>query len=109
MESFFTDVGLPIGYVLLVLGVVVAVAFAVLSVLSDAKGAKTSVIGVVSILVIFLIGYSMADDSIVGFEKYGVTPSSSKFIGAIIHTGFILFVLGIIAGVVGQIYTMIKR
>ena len=109
MEKFFTDVGLPMGYVLLVLGVIVALGFASLSVVSDIKAAKTSVIGVVGLLVIFLIGYAMADDSVVGYEKYGVTPGNSKFIGALIHTGFILFIIGIITGIVGQVYTMIKR
>lgn len=109
MEAFFTDVGLPIGYVLLVLGVIVALGFSVQSVLSDVQGAKTSVIGVIVLVVVFLIGYAMADDNVAGYEKYGITAGTSKFVGALIHSGFILFVMGIIVGVVGQIYTMIKR
>lgn len=110
MESFFTDIGLPLSYVLLAIAVLVAVGFALKTVINDFKGAIMPVIGVVVLLVIFFISYAAADSEVTPkMVKYGVDEGTSKFIGGLISTAISLFVIGLIVGFAGQIYTMLKR
>ena len=109
MEEFFSGTGLWIGYILIVLGVIVALAFVGKSVMSDFSGAKIPVIGTAVILVIFLICYSISGSETTYDPKFEITESSSKMISALIHTGVTLFVLGGLAGLVGSVYTMIKK
>ncbi|MGB0429405.1 MAG: hypothetical protein ACPGLV_02950 [Bacteroidia bacterium] len=110
MEEFFSDIVLRLGYVLLVLGVLVAVGFAVMTVVSDMKGAIKSIVGFVLLMVIFLICYGVAGDEVLPkWTNYGVDAGISKLIGAFINTAFVLFIIGAVVGVLGSVYTMIKK
>ena len=110
MQDFVTDILLPFGYVLLILGVVVALGFAILTVVSDFKGAMKSIIGTGLLLVIFLICYASASDEVLpSYLKYGVDSGTSKLIGAFIGTATTLLITGLAAGFIGSIYTMIKK
>lgn len=110
MEAFFTDIGLRIAYVLLVLGVLVAFGFAIMSIVTDTKGAMMSVIGTAVLLFIFIVCYATASDEVLPkYANYGVDAGISKLIGGFINSAIVLFVIGVIAGLAGSVYTMIKR
>ena len=110
MEAFFSDIGLRIAYILLVVGVLVALGFAVFTIASDVKGAMYSVIGTAALLLIFIICYAMAGDEVLPkWTNYGVDSGLSKFIGALLNTGIVLFVMGVAVGLVGSVYTMVKK
>ena len=110
MEAFFSDIGLRIAYILLVVGVLVALGFAVFTIASDVKGAMYSVIGTAALLLIFIICYAMAGDEVLPkWTNYGVDSGLSKFIGALLNTGIVLFVMGVAVGLVGSVDTMVKN
>lgn len=110
MEAFFTDIGLRLGYILLALGVVVALAFSVMTVAMDVKAAMKTIIGIAVLLVIFVFSYSMAGNEVPPeYLRYNITPSVSKLIGAFINMAIALFGIGIAAGVAISVYTIIKK
>ncbi len=110
MEEFFSDIVLRLGYVLLVVGALVAIGFAVMTVVSDVKGAIKSIIGFVLLTVIFLISYAVAGDEVLPkWTNYGIDAGISKLIGAFINTAVVLFIIGAVVGLFGSLYTMIKK
>ncbi|MBI1184890.1 hypothetical protein GC194_11500 [bacterium] len=110
MEAFFTDIGLRIAYVLLVLGVLIALGFSIMTMVTDARGAMKSIIGTAVLLVIFIVCYATAGDEVLPkYVNYDITPGISKLIGAFINSAIVLFILGVIVGAAGSVYTMIKK
>jgi hypothetical protein len=110
MEAFFTDIGLRLGYILLVLGVVAALGFSVMTMAMDLKAALKTIIGIAVLIVIFVISYSLAGNEVPPeYLRYNITPSVSKLIGAFINMAIALFGIGIAAGLAISVYTNIKR
>ena len=111
MEAFFSNVGLRLAYILLFGGVGIAGVFMLITLINDFKGALKTLIGAGVVLIIILLSWAMADDTVTKVQatKYGLTEGASQFIGGMISASIVLLIIGVIVGFAGQIYTMIKR
>lgn len=113
MESFFSNTGLWLAYILVIIGFIAAIAFFVITLVNDFMGQLKSIIGVVVVLILFAIGYmAAAEPSAMEMQKfiskYQVNMSEVKFVSGMITTGTTMLIITAIAGLASQIYTMIK-
>ena len=104
MEQFVVNVGLIIAYVLVGLGVVMAIVFPLINAISQPKLLVKAGIGLVSIIVVFGIGYAMSDPSTSSrFIQYGVdTPFLSQGIGGALKMVYLLMGIAIVGIVVTE-------
>lgn len=94
------DVGLIVSYILTVVGAVAAIVIPLVQAFSDPKALVKSLVGVGAILVVFLVGYVIADPN-----SKGVSETTSKLIGAGIITTYIFILIAL----VGIVYTEISK
>lgn len=101
------DIGLYLGYLMMFLALLTAVAFPVLHAIRNPKELAKSGIALGSLLVIFFIAYSVAGGEVTPkYVSLGVsTEFSSKLIGAGLTMFFIVFVIAVI----GMIYSEISK
>lgn len=94
------DLGLIISYVLIVLCALAAIVIPLIQSFSDPKSLVKSGIGLGVVLVVFLIGYLLADG-----ESDVTTESTARLVGA----GIISMYIFILIAIVGIIYTEISK
>jgi hypothetical protein len=97
------DVGLFGSYVLILVCAIAAIGIPLVQAAGDPKSLVKSAVGVGTLLVVFLIGYLLAD----GNAK-GATESTSKLVGAGIISMYVLFFGAIIGIVITEVTKMIK-
>ncbi|MFA8449904.1 MAG: hypothetical protein ACEPOW_04350 [Bacteroidales bacterium] len=89
------DTILIYGYILIAVTAVVAILGSVGNLISNPKGAMTTLIGIAGLIVLVIIAYALAGDSLTAKQvtEYKLTAGDSKWVG----TGIILtyFALGI--------------
>lgn len=95
------DVGLFLAYILIGLCAVLAVLMPLIKSLDDPSSLKKSAIGVGALIVVFVVGYVIADGT--PYDK--ADAGTSKMVGAGLYAFYIL-VFGAIFGIV---YTEIKK
>ena len=111
MDSFFQntglDMGLYLGYVLLLAAIVVAVAFPVLHSIKNPKEIAKSGASFLALVVLFLLSYALAGSELTPkYEALGVnTEFSSKMIGA----GLTMFYFVLFVAIIGMIYSEISK
>jgi hypothetical protein len=94
------DIGIYASYVLIVLCALSAIVIPLIQSLDDPKSLVKSGIGVVGLVVIFFIGYALADG-----ETPGTTESTSKYVGAGLFTTYAFF----FGAIIGIIYTELSK
>lgn len=94
------DVGLFAAYILVILCTLAAIIIPLVQSFDDPQSLVKSGLGVLGLLVIFLIGYLVADGS-----AEGATETTSKMVGGGIITMYIMFLVAI----VGIVYTEISK
>jgi hypothetical protein len=101
------DIGLYIGYFMMFVATLSAVAFPVIHAVKNPKEIAKSGIALVSLLIVFFIAYSLAGGEVTPkYVSLGVsTEFSSKLIGAGLTMFFIVFVIAVI----GMIYSEISK
>ena len=115
-QDQLVNLGLNAGYVLCAIAIVAAVVMNFANALKDPKSLLKGAIGIVVLLVIFFIGYSMAPSEIgaitaKSFESTKVDPSTEsaantyKWVGGAMTTTLILVVIA----VAGLIYSSVSR
>ena len=95
------DVGLFLAYILIGLCALTAVGMPLVKAFGDFQSIKKIGIGVGALIVVFIVGYILADGTV--FEK--ASASTSKRVGAGLITMYILA----IAAIAGIVYTEIKK
>ncbi len=111
MDSFFQnaglDMGLYLGYLLLLAAIIVALAFPILDSIKNPKEIAKSGISFVGLIVLFLLSYLLAGGELTAkYEALGVTTEfSSKMIGA----GLTMFYFVLVIAIVGMIYSEISK
>ncbi len=107
MEQVVVNVGIIVAYVLVILGVVLAVVFPLINAISQPKLLAKAGIGVVAAIIVFGIGYALSDSMLSAkFIQYGVnTEGLSQGIGGAIKMVYIL--MGI--AVAGIAYTEFSK
>lgn len=107
MVDQIVNTGIIIAYILVGLGVVLAIVFPLINAISQPKLLVKAAIGVVGIAIVFGIGYALSDSATTArFIQYGVdTPSLSKGIGGALKMVYLL--MGIAA--VGIVFTEFSK
>lgn len=107
-----TGIGLGVSYVLLVIAVLLTLVFAPINGIAQNPGSiKGIAIGIGSLLVIFLIGYAIADDTVTPmYERmYITTPKMSKLVGGVLNASYILTIIAALAYLYSSINSIIKN
>jgi hypothetical protein len=86
----------------------VAVLFGVYQLVVNLKKNVTMLIGLAGFVVVALIAYSMADDTILRNYPAGTTSSGVKFSEAGIYVMYILVVIAAVAAVVAEASRLVK-
>ena len=106
MEQDFVDIMMIIAYALLGLAVLAVIILPIINAVGNPKSLVSGAIGLVVILVVFGIGYSIASAEVTAtYSKFGIDAGLSKYVGGIISTTYILVVIAI----VGIAYTEISK
>lgn len=97
------DVGLFASYILIALCAIAAIAIPLVQSFGDPQSLVKSGIGVGVLLVVFLIGYGIADSN-----SAGATETTAKLVGAGIISMYVLFFGAIIGIVITEVTKIIK-
>ncbi len=100
MENF-VNIMLWASYVLVAASVVLAIVLPLINAIDNPKGLVKGAVGLVGLLVIFFLGWAIADGTAVGTSSAGV----AKFVGGALITMYIL-TIGALGGIV---YTEIAK
>jgi hypothetical protein len=106
MEQDFVDIMIIVAYALLGLAALAAIILPLINAIGNPRTLVKGVAGLVVILVIFGIGYSIAGAEVTAtYSKFGIDAGLSKYVGGIISTTYILVVIAI----VGIAFTEISK
>lgn len=107
MEGFVANFGLWLAYILVILGVVLAIVFPIISSISQPKTMVKSAIGVAGLLVVFVIGYLLSGSELTSkYIESGVdTEGLSKAIGGVLSMVYILMAIA----AAGVVYTELNK
>lgn len=107
MEQIVVNVGIVVAYILVALGVVLAIVFPLVNAISQPKTLLKSGIGLLGVLVVFGIAYLLSDGALTPkFVQSGVeTETLSQAIGGAIKMVYLL--MGIAA--VGIVFTEFSK
>ncbi len=94
------DIGLIAAYVLIVLCALAAILIPLIQSFSDPKTLVKSAIGLGAVVVVFLIGFALADSN-----TEGTTETTSKMVGA----GIISMYIFILLALAGILFTEISK
>ena len=97
-------------YILLAFTAAITLIFPLLYFIMNPGKAKTVLIGIVGFVVLFFIAYSISTGSIVGdvYEKFAITESASRIIGASLLMTYILGGLTVLSIVYAGISNLFK-
>ena len=100
------DFGFYLFYALLIIAVGLTIVFPIIHMLREPSMLLRSAIGLGVVVVLFVISYALADSEVnLKAAALGVTPTSSKLIGA----GLILFYISLVLSVLALIYSEISK
>jgi hypothetical protein len=102
MESFFTNVVLPAGIYLIPVALIMMVVGMLWGMASNPKGAVKSVAGILALVAIFLVAYSMADPT-----NYSDMPASDNTVKAV-QAGLVTFTVLLVITVVAMVGSAIR-
>ncbi|MCB0505194.1 MAG: hypothetical protein KDC58_06790 [Cyclobacteriaceae bacterium] len=107
MEGFVANFGLWLAYILVIVGVILAIVFPIISSVSEPKKMVKTAIGFGGILVVFLIGYILSGSELTAkYIESGVdTESLSKMIGGMLSMVYILMAIA----AAGIVYTELNK
>lgn len=104
MAEFISNYGLYAAYVLIILGILLAIVLPLISAFSNPRSLVGGAVGIVAIVVVFFIGWSLSGNEVLPtYTDNNITEASSKFIGGALITMYILISLAIIAIVFSEI------
>ncbi len=105
------DILLYGSYLLIIVGSAVAILLPLFQAFSDPKSLLKTAAGVIGIVVLFFIAYSISSDEVLPkfqSEQIGLTPELSKLIGGLLITTYFLAVVAIVGIVVTEITRAVK-
>ncbi len=113
LQTNIFNFGLYAAIGLCVLAAIAAVLFGIYHLLTNLKGSMKFVIALIGVLVVFAIGYSMADADMTGsiqktIEEFNVTEGVSKFISGSLTTTLILAGIALVSFIAFEILNFFK-
>lgn len=105
------DIFIYVAEILVVIGAILAVAMPLIKSLGDPGSLVKTGIGVVILVVVFFIAYSISDGEVLpkfAAEPFNLTPEMSKFVGGSLLTTYFLSLVAIVGIVFTEISKAIK-
>ena len=109
MDTF--DIMLYVSYALVGIGAVVSILLPLFKSLDDPKSLLKTGLGVVLILVLFFICYSISSNEVLPkFESdpFNLTPAMSQMVGGLMITTYVLTIVALVGIVVTELNKAIK-
>ena len=106
-----TDIMLYAGYALVGLGAVFAIVLPLIKSLDDPKSLLKTGLGVVLIMILFFIGYSISSNEVLPKfegEPFNLTPGMSQLVGGCLITTYILVITTLVGIVLTELNKAIK-
>jgi hypothetical protein len=108
-SDFMIDAGLYLAYALFGVGVLAAIGFPLVEMVTNLETAKKTLISVGSLVLIFGLSYVLSGSEVLdSYQKFGITASSSKLIGASLIMLYITSILTFVLLVVGEILSALR-
>lgn len=108
-SDFMIDAGLYLAYALFGVGVLAAIGFPLVEMVTNLESAKKTFLSVGSLVVIFGLSYVLSGNEVLdSYQKFGITASSSKLIGASLIMLYITSILTFVLLVVGEILSALR-
>ncbi|WP_375577617.1 hypothetical protein ABWH96_11195 [Marivirga tractuosa] len=109
MEDVGVNVMLYVAYFLVLIAALGAIVLPLISALSNPKSLLKSVLGVVVIGVVYLIGWGISGDEVTAkYIEFDITNTSSKVIGGVLITTYLLMGIALISIVYSEIAKIIR-
>lgn len=105
------DIMLYATYLLVVVGTILSIAMPLIKSLDDPKGLMKSGLGILGLVVLFFISYSLSGNEVLPkFEAdpFNLTPGMSQLIGGMLVTTYILTIVTIVSIVVTELTKAVK-
>lgn len=100
------DLGLYITYVLFGLAAIAAIVLPAINLAKSPAGLVKSLMGIGGLAVLFVVAYALSGDEVSAkAASFGISPASSKMIGA----GLVLFYLVLLISIIGLIFSEINK
>lgn len=109
MDSY--DIMLYVGYLLIGLGALSAIVLPLIKSIDNPQSLLKIGVGVIGVGVLFFIAYSISSDEVLpkyAVAPFNLTPGTSKAVGGVLVTTYILFFLSLIGIVVTEMNKLIK-
>ena len=109
-EVSSVDVIIYWAYILLILTIAISIISPIIYYILNPGKAKTVITGIIIFAILFVIAYLLASGNIEGdiYKKYVITEASSKFIGAMLITTYIIGGLAILSIIYASIAKFFK-
>jgi len=105
------DITLNVGYFLIIIGIVAAVLLPLIQSIGDPRSLLKTGLAIVALAVVFFIAYSISDSNVAdkfATEPFNLTPELSKFSGALLITGYFLFIGAFVGIFITEISKMVR-
>ncbi|EIM73034.1 hypothetical protein A3SI_18664 [Nitritalea halalkaliphila LW7] len=105
------DIFLYTADLLIIVGALLAVVMPLIKSLDNPQSLVKTLVGVVALLVVFFISYSISDGEVLPkyqAEPFNVTEGIAKFVGGTLYTVYALFIVAIAGIVVTEITKAVK-
>ncbi|WP_162343626.1 hypothetical protein [Cyclobacterium salsum] len=106
-----TDIFLYAGYLLVIVGAIVAILMPLIQSFGDPKSLLKTGLGVIVIAGLFGIAYSSASGEIAAkyaADPFNITPEGAKLVGGVLITVYALAILAIFGIIVTEITKIVK-
>ncbi len=105
-ECFISSYGVILAYILIAAAALAAIVFPIIRLATNPKQAKGAMLGVLALVVVFGISWVLSSDEVLPeYEKFEMTPESTKMVGA----GLVSFYILTLVAVGSMVFFGIKR
>lgn len=105
------DILLYVSYALVALGTVVSVLLPLIKSLDDPKSLMKTGLGVVAILVLFFICFSISSNEVLPKfegEPFNLTPEMSQMVGGLMITTYVLTIIAVVGILLTELSKAVK-
>lgn len=105
------DILLYVGYGLVLLGAITAILLPLIKSLDNPKSLMKTGLGIVVILVLFFISYSISTNEVLPKfegEPFNLTPEMSQLVGGLLITTYILVIITVVGIVLTELNKAIR-
>ncbi len=109
MEETFVNIALYVSYLLVILAALGAIVLPLINALGNPKSLVKSVIGIAALGVLFLVSWAMAGDEVTAvYTKFDITSTSSKVIGGVLITTYLLMGVAVLSIIYSEIRKLVS-